>query len=98
MYTNVKREDLEEVILGNHDLYNVFSLVGDKLRVIWVALGWTHMTAEFGRADSLVEEMTQNVLEGLNSEKEEFMCGSAGLNVQGYWDEDNLVLDYSFML
>lgn len=98
MYTNIKREDLEEVIQGNHELYNVFSLVGDKLRVIYTALGWTHMTKEFSQADDIVEELSQYVFEALLSEKEEAQCGTAGLIVRGYWDDENLMLEFSFNL
>lgn len=98
MYTQYKREDLEELIQGNHELYNIFSLVADKLRVIWTALGWTHMTKEFSEADDTVEMLTQHVLEGLLSEKEESQCATAGLIVNGYWDDENLMLDYSFSL
>ncbi len=98
MFTRYTREDLEEIIQGNHDLYNMFSLIGDKLRVIYVALGWTHMTKDFFRADEVVEEMTQHVLEALLSDEEDVSWGTAGLNVRGYWEEDNLMLDYSFNL
>ncbi len=98
MYTNITRLTLEKAILEEHDLHNMFSLVADKLRVIWTALGWTHMTEQFGKADEIVENLTQNVLEGLMSEEEEISWGTAGLTVRGYWDEENLMLDYSFNL
>lgn len=106
MLTNIKRENLEEVILGNHELYNVFSLIGDKLRVIYTALGWTHMTKNFSEADNVVEELTNNVIERLNTledrEQEppqETSFATAGLEVSGYWDEEGcLNLDYSFNL
>ncbi len=98
MYTEIKREDLEEVILGNHELYNMFSLVGDKLRAIYGALGWDWMTRQPSRVDNLVEGLTQQVLEGLNSEEEEIVIGESALTVTGYWDDDNLVLEYKFSL
>ncbi len=99
MITTIKRENLEEAIQGNHDLYNQFSLIGDKLRVIYVALGWTHMTQEFSKADDVVEELTQHVLESLLSEKEDAQFGTAGLTVLGYWDDEELLnLEYTFNL
>lgn len=105
MYTNIKREDLEGAILGDHELYTSMSLIADKLRVIYTALGWTHMTMEFSKADDTVDMLTQHVLEALNTVEEgkeepteEVSCSTAGLEVHGWWDEDTLVLDYRFVL
>jgi len=106
LLVNIKRENLEEAILGNHDLYNQFSLIADKLRTIYTCLGWTHMIKEFNQVDDIVENLTNNVLEGLNTcenGKEEPLdkvsCSSAGLRVTGYWDEEGMLnLDYNFIL
>lgn len=103
---NIKRENLEEAILGNHDLYNELSLIADKLRVIYTALGWTHMTKEFNDSDETVEYLTQHVLEALNTVEEgqeepptDTTWGTAGLLLNGYWDEEGMLnLDYSFSL
>lgn len=100
MLTNYKKGDIKDLIAGNHELYNTFSLIGDKLRTIYVALGWTHMTGDFGRADNIVEELTTGVLESLLKNTEGSpQHGTAGLEVSGYFDEEGMLnLDYSFKL
>ncbi len=98
MLTNYKKGDIKNLIEGSHDLYNTYSLIADKLRTIYVALGWTHMTGEFSKADDTVEHLTISVVEGLKN-KNTYMCATAGLQVDGYFDdEDMLNLDYNFTL
>ena len=96
MYTNITRLNLEEAIQGDHGLDNLFPLIADKLRVIYTSFGWNEIHKD--EADEVVESCTQNVLEDLLSEQEEAECGQAGLVVRGWWDEENLVLDYNFRL
>ncbi len=97
MITNYKKKDLGDLIEGNHDLYNTFGLIADKLRTIYVALGWTHMS-NFSKADDIIEGITKMVLEGLQTTKES-ECGTAGLFVFGYFDEEGMLnLDYNFRL
>lgn len=99
MITKYKREDLEDLIQDSNELYYVQSLVGDKLRSIYVLFGWTHMLADLRQTDDLIETLTQDVLEALLSDDEKVLFASAGLEVAGYWDEeDYLNLDYSFKL
>ena len=100
MITRLKKEDLKEAMEGNHELYNELSLVADKLRTIYVALGWTHMTAEFSEADDTVEYLTKGVLESIYNGQERSSHATAGLCVEAYWEEglDTLSLDYSFKL
>lgn len=88
------------LIESNHDLYNTFSLIADKLRAIYAALGWTHMTSDFSGADDVVEELTNNVLESLQKNKKGSpQYSTAGLQVSGYFDEEDMLnLDYSFYL
>lgn len=98
MLTNYKKKDLGNLIAGNHELYNTYSLIADKLRTIYVALGWTHMTEDFGAADTTVEELTIGVLEALQKENSS-LNATTGLEVCGYFDEaDMLNLDYNFRL
>ncbi len=98
MLLNYKKKDLKDLVEGNHDLYNTNNLIGDKLRTVYVALGWVHMTDEFQKADRVVEEMTQNVLEGLVSSNS-YISATAGLEVSGYFDEEGMLnLDYHFNL
>lgn len=96
MITQITRENLEEAILGEHGIYNELSLIADKLRTIYTALGWTHMTQDFSSSDELVDELTQDVLEAMLSDKEDVMYGTAGLIVRGRWEDEYLELDYSF--
>lgn len=75
-------------------------MVADKLRSIYISLGWTHMTQEFGRTDDVVEELTTNVVESLIKDpKGSPSYATAGLKVEGYIDEEGLLnLDYNFNL
>lgn len=99
MLLQYKKVDLKNLIAGNHDLYNTYSLIGDKLRTIYTALGWTHMTADFGKSDSVIEELTMGVLERLLENGEQTYSATAGLKVEGYFDEEGMLnLDYSFYL
>lgn len=98
MLLQYKKGDLKNLIAGNHDLYNTYSLIGDKLRTIYTALGWTHMTGDFGKSDEVVEQLTIGVLESL-IKGDHNTHATAGLQVEGYFDEeDYLNLDYSFKL
>ena len=99
MITTIKKEDLVEAINGNHDLYNVYSLLGDKLRVLYTALGWTHMVKEFEDADRIIEELTYGVFGALQDGEENVVHATAGLEVSGYFDEEGMLnLEYSFNL
>lgn len=98
MLTQYKNKDIKDLVEGNHSLYNEFSLIGDKLRTIYIALGWTHMTKEFSKADDTVEQLTNGVLESL-LEGKETTHSTAGLEVCGWFDEEGMLnLDYSFKL
>lgn len=96
MLTQYKREDLEEVIMGNHNLQNEFSLIADKLKVLYSIFGYNQTYMD--EADNVVELCSQNVLEDLLSEDEQAEFGQAGLLVRGWWIDDFLMLDYSFKL
>lgn len=99
MLTSYKKGDLKNLIEGNHDLYNTYSLIADKLRTIYTALGWTHMTKEFSEADDTVEYLTKGVLESLNEDPQQTYHMTAGLKVCGYFDEEDMLnLDYQFYL
>lgn len=102
MVTNLKRKDIKNILVNGVDgFYNQRSLVADKLRVIYVNQGWTHMTEYFGKVDSLVEERTEYCLEHLleNPTEDEVSIESAGLMVRVFIDElDFINLDYYFRL
>ncbi len=99
MLLQYKKKDLGDLVAGNHELYNLYSLIADKLRTIYVALGWTHMTGEFSGADNIIEELTKHVFEELDNGAKETQCATAGLQVSGYFDEEDMLnLDYNFRL
>lgn len=98
MLTEYTKKDLKDLVEGNHNLYNTYSLIGDKLRTIYVALGWTHMTDNFSEADNIVEELSIGVLNSLQDGKE-VTHATAGLEVTGYFDDEGMLnLDYNFRL
>lgn len=102
-YTEIKRESLEKAILGEDNyLHSIMSLVGDKLRVINNVLGLNNPNNEPDETDNVISQLTQDVLESLNSDTvEDYWEEYGGLRVNGYWDEDAdgvLVLEYSFRL
>lgn len=99
MLTSYKKEDLGDLIDGNHELYNELSLIGDKLRIIYLSLGWTHMLGDFSKADDNVEYLTNSVLAELSKGADTPSHSTAGLSVTGYFDEEEyLNLDYNFVI
>ncbi len=99
MITQYKKKDIEQVMERN-ELYQTMSLIGDKLRSIYVSQGWTHMLKEFHDATHMVEELTERVLFELKEEgQDKYQVSSAGLSVSGWIDEEEyLNLDYYFVL
>lgn len=98
MITKYFKKDLKQAIEDNDFNYPYSSLLANNLKAIYVLFGWSHMTEDFHRADELIDELTAGVFEGL-LKKEEYSLASAGLKIEGWFDEDGLVnLDYYFCL
>lgn len=100
MITIYKREDLQKILDEEHELHNSFDLLADKLRVIYLNLGWSHMTCEYFKANELVKDLTEDVIKlFLKRDGDDFTVASAGLSVKGWFDVDGFLnLDYHFVL
>ena len=101
MITNYKREDIKDILDRKIGFYNEQSLIADKLRSIYVAQGWVHMTDSFFKTMSLIEDLTDGVLVVLkeNPEKDTSTLASAGVMVEAYFDEEDFLnITYYFIL
>ena len=99
MITKFKEKDLKKLLTGE-EYDNSFSLIADKVRVIYVALGWTHMTDDFLIADENIELNLKYVYQALiDNPESEPQISSAGVSIQGFFDEEGLLnLDFYFVL
>jgi predicted histidine transporter YuiF (NhaC family) len=101
MITQFNRTDIPKILDKEIGFFNEQSLVASHMRVIYVAMGWTHMLTETYKIDELVEELTEWCLRALDDDKEllEHSVASGGLLVTAYIDSEGFInVDYSFRI
>lgn len=101
MITKFKKDDIAGLLSQEESFAQELSLIADKVRVVWCALGYTNWTTEFENADNCVEKLFASVLEQLrddNFEDDEYaVAESQCLEVNAQFDEDGyIVVDYYF--
>lgn len=99
MVTQYRKENIDELLSGDHDLYTVKSLIADKLRTVYTLFGWIHMLDTYSKVDDIVDGLTQSALESFKENSfKDVRVGSAGLNVLVYLDYEFICIDYYFSL
>lgn len=101
--TKFKRADIAKLLSGEETFAQELSLIADKVRVVWSALGYTNWTTSFEQADDCVEKLFMEVLEQLRDydrKDEDYACAeSQCLEVNAQFDEDgSIVVDYYFRI
>lgn len=101
MITKYTKETIKDVKKEDNyysEFYYINSLVADKLRTIYTALGWSHMLGNFSQADDIVEELFSRCIVVLEDGADEVSASSGGVIVKMFFDEGFLCVDYSFNL
>lgn len=103
MYTRLTRKEVKEGKFDYNDYYQELSLAGDILRVIYINLGWVHMTEEFFKPRTTIEELLDGCMEDMKRGRNSSSHATAGVKVATSYesfndslDEDVLVIDVSF--
>lgn len=103
MITKFKRADIAKLLDGEETFAQELSLIADKVRVVWSALGYTNWTTSFEQADDCIEKLFMEVLEQLRDDE---FTGDCWANAQqqcvemnAQFDEDGfVVLNYYFVI
>ena len=99
MITKYKRETLKDAIEDEDVLYPTTSLIADKLRAIYTLFGWVHMLDKFETTQNTIEELIMDVFIAMDKSGETSSMSTAGVMVEGWFDEDGFVnLEYYFDL
>lgn len=103
MYTRLTRKEVKEGKFDYNDYHQELSLAGDILRVIYINLGWVHMTGEFFRPHTTIQELLDGCMENMKIGRNSSSIATAGVKVATSYessndslDEDVLVIDVSF--
>lgn len=103
MYTRLTRKDVKNKLFDISDYWQELALAGDKLRTIYTTLGWVHMTNDFLKPQTVIEELVEGCMEDMERGSNSSSHATAGVKVATSYesfseslDEDLLVIDVSF--